>query len=92
MYSDPTGKVAGEIILGLVLGLIVAWLVDGLLIAITGKSGAEWVAIGISKLTNWVRRNWPKWVSRIKRYLPRIVRWGVNYFRYRFRFTYKRRR
>jgi len=76
MYSDPTGKAVGEIILGLVLGLIVAWLVDGLLIAITGKSGAEWVAIGISKLTNWVRRNWPKWVSRIKRYLPRIVRWG----------------
>lgn len=40
---------------GVGIGVLASWAVDGTLIATTGKSGSEWVSIGLKSAFKWVK-------------------------------------
>jgi len=46
MNIDPSGKIG--FLVGLLIGAAVTWVIDGILIATTGKGVSDWVAAGIT--------------------------------------------
>ena len=42
-------------LVGLGIGVLASWAADGILLATTGKSGADWVSTGIKAGYNWIK-------------------------------------